>query len=106
MFEYFSKILQEIYMLFTGWEVDRPKPVNNIFIFFLLRLLGTAVVQKFQENLPSLFNLCVEVGRVHVDEARDRSQTKQMTQHFLVITGQYQFFQPFLNSLKKSCTTD
>ena len=31
---------------------------------------------------------------------------RQMTQHFLVITGQYQFFQPFLNSLKKSCTTD
>ena len=24
----------------------------------------------------------------------------------LVTTGQYQFFQPFLNSLKKSCTTD
>ena len=31
---------------------------------------------------------------------------RQMTQHFLVTTGQYQFFQPFLNSLKKSCTTD
>ena len=59
MFEYFSKILQEIYMLFTGWEVDRPKPVNNIFIFFLLRLLGTPIVQKFQENFPSLSNPCV-----------------------------------------------
>ena len=46
-------------MLFPGWEVDRPKPVNNIFIFFLLRLLGTPVVQKFEENFPSLSNPCV-----------------------------------------------
>ena len=30
---------------------------------------------------------------------------RQMTQHFFLATaGQYQFFQPFLNSLKKSCT--
>ena len=81
-------------MLFTGWEVrigcnqersfslgvtvpllptegtvsphtDQPRPVNNIFIIF-----------KFQENFTSASNLhctCV-VGRVRVDEARDRLQ--------------------------------
>ena len=82
-------------MLFTGWEVrigincargtasggtqtegtvspntDRPKPVNNIFIFFLqsLRVSG-----KFSFTLQPM---CVEIERVRVDEARDRWQTK------------------------------
>ena len=32
---------------------NRPRPVNNIFIFF------PTEIQKFQENFPSLSNLCV-----------------------------------------------
>ena len=48
---------------------DRPGPVNNIFIFFLLRFsLG-----KFYFSLQPM---CVEVGRVRVDETHDRLQTK------------------------------
>ena len=34
-------------------NTDRPRLVNNIFIFFLLRY------KLFQENFPSLSNLCV-----------------------------------------------
>ena len=33
-------------------NTDRPRPVNNIFIFFLLRF-------KFQEIFPSISNLCM-----------------------------------------------
>ena len=79
-------------MLFTGWEVrigrncarglesrprpyrgptDRPRPVNNIFIFFQPR---------FRSFYVTLHPLCVQVGRVRVDEARDRLQTK--TKHY------------------------
>ena len=84
-------------MLFTGWEVgigrncaggleyrpegtvspkpDRLRPVNNIFIFF---------TAKFQENFYSgLQTMCVEVGRVRVDEGRDRLPTK--TKHHCMI---------------------
>ena len=38
---------------------------------------------KVSGNFSSLSNLCVEVGRVRVDEARDRSQTK--TKHYNMI---------------------
>ena len=94
-------------MLFTGWEVrigrncargleyrlrpqaeggiqtegtvspntDRPRPVNNIFIFFLLR------IKSFRKSFL-VSNLCVEVGRVHVDGARDRLQTKTLQHDF------------------------
>ena len=47
-------------------NADRPRPVNNIFIF-------PTEIYKFQENFPSLFNqialqpMCVEVGRTRVD---------------------------------------
>ena len=41
--------------------MDWPRPVNNIFIFFLLRFSLT-----FQR-------ICVEVGCIRVDEARDHA---------------------------------
>ena len=34
-------------------NTNRPRPVNNIFIFF------PTEIQKFQENFRSLSNLCV-----------------------------------------------
>ena len=56
-------------------NTDRPRPVNNIFIFFLLR------IKSFRKSFL-VSNLCVEVGRVHVDEARDRLQTKTLQHDF------------------------
>ena len=83
------------YMLFTGWEVhigrncargleylrtqtkgtvspntDRPRPVNKTSTFsnWDLKVSG-----KFSFTLQPM---CVEVGRVRVDEAHDRLQTK------------------------------
>ena len=96
-------------MLFTGWKVrigrncarglgyrprpyaergtqtegtlspntDRPRPVNNIFIFSYRDL---KVSEKCSFTLQPM---CVEVGRVRVDEARDRFQTK--TKHYNMI---------------------
>ena len=88
-----------IYMLFTGWEVHvgktcargleyRPRPlaegdsqtdrrVNNIFNFFQLRF------KSFRKFSFTLQPKCVEVGRLRVDEARDRLQTK--TKHYNMI---------------------
>ena len=51
-------------------NTNRPRPVNNIFIFST----------KFQENFTSASKLCDEVGPVRFDEARDRLQTK--TKHY------------------------
>ena len=45
---------------------DRPRPVNNISIFFQLRL------NNFRKFSFTLQPMCVKVGRVRVDEARDR----------------------------------
>ena len=58
-------------------DTDRPRPVNNIFIFsnWDLKVSG-----KFSFTLQPM---CVEVGRVRVDEARDRLQTK--TKHYNMI---------------------
>ena len=58
-------------------NTDRPRPVNNIFIFFQLRF---KVSGKFSFTLQPM---CVEVGPVRVDEARDRLQTK--TKHYSMI---------------------
>ena len=52
-------------------NTDRPRPVNNIFIFSNRDL---KVSGKFSFTLQFM---CVEVGRVRVDEARDRLQTKK-----------------------------
>ena len=54
-------------------NTDRPGPVNNVFIFFLLR------VKSFRKILLSLQPMCVEERRVRADvsfKARDRLQTK------------------------------
>ena len=58
-------------------NLDRPRPVNNIFIF-----------SNWDVNVSGKFSftfqpMCVEVGRVCVDEARDRLQTQ--TKHYSVI---------------------
>ena len=42
-------------------NTDRPRPVNNIFIFFLLRF------KSFRKIYFSLQPMCVEEGRVRVD---------------------------------------
>ena len=52
-------------------NTDRPTPVNNIFIFFLLRFKASGTFSF------TLHPLCVKVGRVRVDEARDRLQTRK-----------------------------
>ena len=52
-------------------NTDRPRPVKNIFYFFSNSDLK--VSEKFSFTLQPK---CVEVGRVRVDEARDRLQTK------------------------------
>ena len=57
--------------------VLRPRPVNNIFIFVQLRFKSS---RKFSFTLKPM---CVEVGRVRVDEARYRLQTK--TKHYNMI---------------------
>ena len=58
-------------------NTDRPRPVNNIFIFSYWDL-------KVSEKCSfALQPMCVEVGRVRVDEARDRFQTK--TKHYNMI---------------------
>ena len=51
-------------------NTDRPRPVNNIFMFFLLRFKSS---RKYYFSLQPM---CVEVGRARFDEARDRLQTK------------------------------
>ena len=61
-------------------NTDRPRPVNNIFISFLLRFKSFRKIYSF-----TLQPMCVEVGRVFVDEARDRLQTK--TKHYNMIFG-------------------
>ena len=56
-------------------NTDRPRPVNNIFIFFLLRF-------KFQENFTSASNLCVlkkGAFALMLFKARDRLQTTNKT---------------------------
>ena len=58
-------------------NTDRPRPVNNIFIFSYWDL---KVTEKCSFTLQPM---CVEVGRVRVDEARDRFQTK--TKHYNMI---------------------
>ena len=100
-------------MLFTGWEVrigrncardlesasggtqtegkvsphtDRPRPVNNIFIFFQLRF------KKFRKiflHSPTYvcFVCLLSRTRVRVNEARDRLQTK--TKHYHRRTGYF-----------------
>ena len=50
-------------------STDRPRPVNKIFIFFCLDLVS-------EKSYFSLQHMCVEIGRVRVDEARHRLQTK------------------------------
>ena len=57
-------------------NTDRPRPVSNIFFFFL----------KFQENFTSASNLCVLKKGAFVlmlFKARDRLQTK--TKHYNMI---------------------
>ena len=54
-------------------NTDRPRSVNNIFIFFQLRLKSSRKISF------TLQPMCVEVGRVRVDEARDRLQTENKT---------------------------
>ena len=54
-------------------KTDRPRPVNNIFIFFQLRLKSS------RKTSFTLQPMCVEVGRVRVDEARDRLRTENIT---------------------------
>ena len=49
------------------------------FLFFSYRDL------KVSGNFTSASNLCVEVGRVRVDEARNRLQTK--TKHHMIFLG-------------------
>ena len=56
-----GKTVPEVLSTAQDRNTDRPRPVNNIFIFSRLRFKS----------------FCVEVGRVRVDEARDRLQTKQ-----------------------------
>ena len=56
---------------------DRPWQVNNIFIFFQLRL------KSFRKIFLHSPTYVFEVGRVRVDEARDRLQTK--TKHYNMI---------------------
>ena len=46
----------------TSPNTNRPRPVNNIFIFFPLRFKS---FRKFHFGLQTM---CVEVGRVYVDE--------------------------------------
>ena len=55
-------------------NTDRPRPVNN-FLFF--SYLDLKVLRKFSFIFQPM---CVEVGRIFVDEARDRLQTK--TKHY------------------------
>ena len=54
--------------------MDQPRPVNNIFIF---SYRDFKVSGKFSFYLQPM---CVEVGRIRVDEARDWLQTK--TKHY------------------------
>ena len=97
------------YILFTGWEVrigrncardlesasggtqtegtvsphtDRPRPVNNIFIFFQLRFKS---FWKIFLHSPTYvcFVCLLRRTRVRVNEARDRLQTK--TKHYNMI---------------------
>ena len=60
-----------------GHNTDRPKPVNNIFIFFFLLKF-----EIFREILlqPPPYVYC---GRIRVDEARDwlQNQTNKTLQH-------------------------
>ena len=59
-------------------NTDQSRPVNNIFIFFHLRL------KSFRKIFLTFQPMCIEVGHVHVDEARaDRLQTK--TKHYNMI---------------------
>ena len=66
-----GKTVPEVLSTAQGRNTDRPRPVNNIFIFSRLRF---KVSGKFSSTLQPM---CVEVGRVRVDEVRDRLQTKQ-----------------------------
>ena len=59
--------------------MDRPRPVNNIFIFSYWDL---KVSGKFSFDLQPM---CVEVGRIRVNEVRDQLQTK--TKHYNMIFG-------------------
>ena len=66
-------------MFFTGWEVRVGRNcARGLVLFFSYRDLK--VSGKFSFTLQPM---CVEVGRVRVDEARDRLQTK--TKHYNLI---------------------
>ena len=59
-------------------NTDRPRPVNNIFIFFLLRF------KSFRKIYFSLQPMCVEEGRVRVDviqSARSTANQNKTLQH-------------------------
>ena len=51
-------------------NTDRPRQVNNIFIFFQVRF------KSFRNIFLHSPTYVFQVGRVRVDEARDRLQTK------------------------------
>ena len=58
-------------------NTDRSRPVNNIFIFFHLRF------KSFRKIFLTFQPICIEVGHVHADEARNRLETK--TKHYNMI---------------------
>ena len=70
------------YMLFTGWEVRIGRNCARGLEYGLGRYSDRdlKVSGKFSCTLQPM---CVEVGRVRVDEARDRLQTK--TKHYNMI---------------------
>ena len=108
------------YMLFTGWQVrigrncarsleypdrysDRwhsfsqygPTQAGEEHFYFF-----PTEISKFQKIFPALSNLCavIKVGRVRVDEARDRLQTK--TKHHDFQLGNFNILWHLLLSLR------
>ena len=70
-----GETVPEVLSLAVSPNTDRPRPVNNIFIF--------SYRESFRKSFLHSPTYVCEVGDVHVDEARDRLKTK--TKHFNMI---------------------
>ena len=80
--------------------------IDNIFTNNFSALCDNGLLINYLSDHLPIFTLCYTDAHSSTIKPKESLAIRNFSKHFLVITGQYQFFQPFLNSLKKSCTTD
>ena len=75
-------------------NTDRPRPVNNIFIFFLLRF------KSFRKIYFSLQPMCVEEGRVRVDVIQSARSIANQNIHYNMIFNLQLILSQLISSLQ------